>query len=170
MGSLVHCNEVLGTKKLQCHNNINRGEISEQIFSTKCFTEYGYMVSMPIGTADYDLVVDVDGRLLRVQVKSSIYKSHNSDTIRFTITKGTNGQKNGRGKYPYPEDSIDFFALHFDNKEWYIIPRHATASTQTLCIQEHCKYQQYKDNWEFLDDPTVNISNPLTEMMSNDTV
>ena len=169
MGSVVHCNEVFGTKKLQCHNNINRGEISEQIFSTKCFTEYGYMVSMPIGTADYDLVVDVDGRLLRVQVKSSIYRSHNSDTIRFTITKGTNG--NVRiGKYPYPEDSIDFFALHYEQREWYIIPRNVTGSIQTLCIAETGKYQQYKDNWEFLYDPTVNIINPLTEMMSNDTL
>lgn len=168
MGSLVHCNEMLGRDVSSIQNNVHIGEMSEQLFSTKCFAEYGYMVSMPIGTADYDLVVDVDGRLLRVQVKSSTCLN-SKDTIRFTITKGTNGSGK-KGKYPYPEDSIDFFALHFEQREWYIIPRNATGSIQTLCINETGKYQQYKDNWEFLDDPTVNITNPLTEMMSNDTL
>ena len=53
-------------------NTLRQGEMSEQIFANKCFVEYGYMVSNPIGTADYDLVVDVNGSLKKVQVKSSI--------------------------------------------------------------------------------------------------
>ena len=40
--------------------------------TTKCFVEYGYMVSQPNGTTDYDLVVDVNGSLKKVQVITHI--------------------------------------------------------------------------------------------------
>ena len=67
-------------------DTLKQGEMSEQIFATKCFVEHGYMVSQPNGTADYDLVVDVDGSLKKVQVKSSIKGDGNVN-----ICKGTNG-------------------------------------------------------------------------------
>ena len=129
-------------------NTVRQGEKSEQIFATKCFVEYGYMVSQPNGTADYDLVVDVDGSLKKVQVKSSIKGDGNVN-----ICKGTNAVKSGKqGKYPYPEESIDFFAIHnIPNDDWYIIPRNATGDAITLriALKREGKYTRYKDNWNF---------------------
>ena len=130
-------------------NTVKNGEISEQIFSHKCFVENGYMVSTPIGTADYDFVVDVNERIYKVQVKSS--KTNNG---RVMICKGSNGQKNvGRGKYPYPENSIDFFAVHdVVPDQWYIIPREVTGDVTNIGLsykKSVSKYSKYKDNWEF---------------------
>ena len=129
-------------------DTLKQGEMSEQIFATKCFVEHGYMVSQPNGTADYDLVVDVDGSLKKVQVKSSIKGKGN-----FNICKGTNAVKSGKqGKYPYPEESVDFFAIHNIAKDiWYIIPRNATGKAMNLRIAQkrEGKYTRYKNNWNF---------------------
>ena len=74
-------------------DTIRNGEISEQICQHKCFVEHGYMVSKPVATADYDLIVEVDNRPLRVQVKST------QKSTEVLICKGTNGQGNkGKGK------------------------------------------------------------------------
>ena len=127
-------------------DTVRQGEVSEQIFSMKCFVEHGYMVSIPSGTADYDLVVDCDNGLKKVQVKST--KKTNGNV---NICKGTNGQK-GSKKYPYPSDSVDFFAIHFSKiDEWYIIPRCATGDSMNIRIGKKMngKYTKYKDNWHF---------------------
>ena len=129
-------------------NTVMQGEKSEQIFATKCFVEYGYMVSQPNGTADYDLVIDVNGSLKKVQVKSSMKGDGN-----INICKGTNAVKSGKqGKYPYPEESIDFFAIHnVPNDDWYIIPRSETGDAMNLriALKKEGKYTRYKDNWNF---------------------
>ena len=127
-------------------DTVKQGEISEQKFAVKCFAEYGYMVSQPNGTADYDLIVDVNGSLKKVQVKSSRKGNGNVN-----ICKGTNGQR-GSKKYPYPEESIDFFAIHnIPQDDWYIIPRSATGDAMNLRIslKRTGKYSGYKNNWEF---------------------
>lgn len=129
-------------------NTIRQGEKSEQIFATKCFVDYGYMVSQPNGTADYDLIVDVNNSLKRVQVKSSIKGDGNVN-----ICKGTNAVKSGiQGKYPYPSESIDFFAVHdVMHDEWYIIPRGVTGNSMNIriALKRKGKYTHYKDNWNF---------------------
>ena len=130
-------------------DTIRQGEISEQIFSTKCFVEHGFMVSSPRGTADYDVIVDVNGALKKVQVKSS-----NKGNGNVNICKGSNGQK-GSKKYPYPMNSVDFFAVHDKvNDSWYIIPRTVTGNVQNLrlSMKRKGKYTKYKDNWSFSDE------------------
>ena len=130
-------------------NTVRQGEISEQIFATKCFVDHGYMVSQPNGTADYDLVVDVNGRLLKIQVKSSIKGDGNVN-----ICKGTNAVKSGKqGKYPYPIEGIDFFAVHnILSDEWYIIPREVTGDSMNIriALKREGKYTPYRDNWNFM--------------------
>ena len=129
-------------------DTVKQGEISEQIFAVKCFAEYGYMVSQPNGTADYDLVVDVNGSLKKVQVKSSTKGDGNVN-----ICKGTNAVKSGKqGKYPYPEESVDFFAIHnIPQDDWYIIPRSATGDSLNLriALKRQGKYTHYKNNFGF---------------------
>ena len=130
--------------------NINNGEKSEMIFMSKCFADLGYMVSRPMGTTHYDLIVEVDNKPLRVQVKSS------RNVTECMISKGTNGNGNrGRGKYPYPEDSIDFFAVHdVPNDKWFIIPRSYTGNAIKIrfSYNKGTKYVKYLDNWTFSQD------------------
>ena len=133
-------------------NTVRQGEISEQIFSVECFAKHGYMVSQPNGTTDYDLVVDVRGKLFKVQVKSSIRDSGNVN-----ICKGTNAVKSGKqGKYPYPIGSVDFFAIHYiPQDDWYIVPREVTGDAMSLrlSLKRDGKYTRYKNNWNFSVDP-----------------
>ena len=127
-------------------DTVRQGEISEQIFATKCFVEHGYMVSQPNGTAAYDLIVDVNGSLKKVQVKSSIKGNGNCN-----IMQGTGGTGN-KGKYPYPKESIDFFAIHnIPQDDWYIIPRSVTGDAMNIriALKRKGKYSGYKDNWSF---------------------
>jgi|TARA_R110000765_G_C18852652_1_gene599086 hypothetical protein len=138
-------------------NTVRQGEVSEQIFATKCFAEHSYMVSQPNGTADYDLVVDVNGRLLKIQVKSSIKGDGNVN-----ICKGTNAVKSGKqGKYPYPTGSVDFFAVHnIPQDDWYIIPREVTGDAMNIrvALKREGKYSCYKNNWGFsLDKDTLSV-------------
>ena len=130
-------------------DTVRQGENSELIFQNKCFIEYGYMVCKPMGTADYDWVVDVNGSLIKVQVKSSIKGDGNVN-----ICKGTNAVKSGKqGKYPYPEENVDFFAVHDISSDiWHIIPRSETGDAMNLRIAQKRdgKYTRYKDNWKFL--------------------
>ena len=53
-------------------DTVKQGERSEMIFAHKCMIEHGYSVSTPFTTEDYDLIVDVNNKLYKVQVKSSI--------------------------------------------------------------------------------------------------
>tara|TARA_B100000965_G_C18993484_1_gene499299 strand:+ start:43 stop:498 length:456 start_codon:yes stop_codon:yes gene_type:complete len=127
--------------------NVRNGEESELEFTYKCFREHGYMVSKPIGTTDYDLIVEVYNKPFRVQVKST------RNATEVTISKGTNQRSpKGQGKYPYPEDSIDFFAIHdVINDEWFIIPRKVTGDSVKLrfSYKPGTKYVKYLNNWEF---------------------
>ena len=63
-----------------------KGDIAE-LAVAKRFLELGYWVSMPFGDdAPYDLLVDIDGEIKRVQVKHlKPYK----DTIRFRMYSDT---------------------------------------------------------------------------------
>jgi hypothetical protein len=129
-------------------NTVRQGELSEIIFAHKCMTEHGYSVSTPFTTENYDLIVDVNSKLLKVQVKSSIKGDGNVN-----ICKGTNAVKSGKqGKYPYPPESIDFFAVHdVVHDTWYMIPRSATGDVKNLriALKREGKYTPYKDNWGF---------------------
>ena len=129
-------------------DTVKQGERSEMIFAHKCMIEHGYSVSTPFTTEDYDLIVDVNNKLYKVQVKSSIKGNGNVN-----ICKGTNGHS-GLSKYPYPIEGIDFFAVHFlDSDTWYMIPRSATGDGMNIriALKKEGKYTPYKDNWKFAD-------------------
>ena len=65
--------------------------------------------------------------------------------------QGTGGTGN-KGKYHYPKESIDFFAIHnIPQDDWYIIPRSITGDVMNLriALKRSGKYSKYKDNWSF---------------------
>ena len=131
-------------------NNQNQGEKSEIKFANICFCDYDYVVSKPLSTTDYEFIVDVNGNAYKVQVKSSNRKCEGGSR-NVMICKGTNGCGT-KGKYPYPETSIDFFAVHdIEPDQWFMIPRSATGDAQQirLSYKENTKYIQYLNNWEF---------------------
>lgn len=91
-------------------------------------TSLGYNVSVPLGEdCRYDLIVDVDGILLRVQVKhcreinSGITIPCRSTQVNTTTSKSKS----------YSKEQIDFFATYYNNK-CYLVKVEECSTSKTL--------------------------------------
>lgn len=96
-------------------NNNEKGNIGE-IEVTRDLSSRGYQVSIPWGHACmYDLVVDRDGKLERVQVKST---SSNGITISVRACH----QSRQHGTIKYTKNEIDWLAIYDSttNKCYYV--------------------------------------------------
>ena len=124
-----------------------RGEIGEAAFLSKA-ASMGFGVSKPWGDSDrYDLVVDVGGRMLRVQVKSAHRVSdHPSGGYNFRACPHT--------RESYRDDEIDFLVLYIVPENiWYIFPPIAFKTMKSLRLYPHpgnktSKFEQYREAWE----------------------
>lgn len=137
------------TKKL-------KGDVSETAVLAK-LTSLGYAVSIPFGgTTSYDLVVDVRGRLLKIQVKAAYVDSTGvlvSAGPRKTMTN-TRVIKYKR----YNKDSFDFVVAHY-KEDFYIVPIEyylLYGGTFPLGVngkQRKLKYDPefHKNNWSVLE-------------------
>ena len=115
---------------------------------------HGYRVLTPWGQAlPYDVGVEVDGGLLRVQVKSTSHKAGAGYLCEFTHCSGGRIRRYGAGEldicvgYVIPEEV------------WYIIPAHRVTghdsrSAITLCqfagVRNRPRYEQYREAWDLL--------------------
>ena len=130
-------------------DTVRQGETSEMIFAYKALTEHNLVVSYPMVTTDYDLVIEnSDGVLKKIQVKSSTKGDGNVN-----ICKGTGPRSGGCGKYEYPEGAVDYFAVHdivYD--VWYMIPRSVTGDKKSLriALKRDGVYTPYKEDWSFV--------------------
>lgn len=93
------------------------------------FMANGCGVSIPYGdNSKYDFIADVDGRLLKIQVKTASQKDETA--IKFSCrTTHVNcaGVKNER----YTVTDIDYFATYWNNK-CYLIPVTECSTDKTL--------------------------------------
>ena len=94
------------------------------------FYEIGYSVSIPYGeNSRYDFIADVEGHLIRVQVKSSSTKDDGKTYTFSCRSSRTNGKKTINKKYTKSE--IDYFAT-FINGRCYIVPVEECSAAKTL--------------------------------------
>lgn len=129
-------------------NTLIRGDVNE----LRCildFQERGYYCSIPFsGSCKYDVVVDIDNHLYRIQCKSSADHVNEDGTIRMSTSRQTtNTQKTVR--YGYTKDDIDFFYTSW--KEYsFLIPVSETAygGSKYLRIRKPKNLQ-----------PTMNVAN-----------
>lgn len=84
------------------------------------YTTMGYSVSIPLtDSQDYDLVVEIDKELKKVQVKYTSYKPNKSYVAYFAVRGGT------AGKITKQAEDVDFDILFVttDSGECWSIPR-----------------------------------------------
>jgi len=87
----------------------------------------GYSVSIPFGDKDrYDQVWDINGKLIRVQVKTSHWKDDNHMAILFK-TKSSYGNITHR----YTKEDIDYFATIWEG-QLYLVPVEECSTEKTL--------------------------------------
>lgn len=100
-------------------NAKQKGNLTELQCIT-AFYELGYSVSIPYGeNSRYDFIADVDGDLLKIQVKTSRVKKEN-EAIVFAC-RSTNVNTQGTKYHRYTKEQIDYFATFWENK-CYLIP------------------------------------------------
>ena len=100
------------------------------------FMKLGYQVSIPFGEdSRYDFIGDINGKLLRIQCKSSseIIDNGNVTAIKFATvrTSGGNAKVNTRTKYTAEE--IDYFATSYQGR-CYLVPVTQCSNEKTLRI------------------------------------
>lgn len=111
-------------------NTNQKGKITE-IEVLSYITKLGYSVSIPFGDKDrYDQIWDINGKLLRVQVKTSHWKNENYNAFTFKC-KTTSNKKD----YRYTEKDIDYFATMWENR-CYLIPITECSAEKTLWTQQ----------------------------------
>jgi hypothetical protein len=130
-----------------------RGAWVEMMFmATASFK--GYRVLKPWGDAlPYDVGVEVDGRLMRVQVKSTSHKIGGGYRCEFAHSSGGRIQR-------YSVDELDVCAGYvIPKKVWYLIPARLVTGCMsrgsvTLCqfgdTRKISRYEAYREAWEVL--------------------
>ena len=102
------------------------------------FYELGYPISIPYGDSQkYDMILDVDGKLYRLQCKHAKL-NFNDDNIVTHITIKTTWQS-GYTKHStyvrnqYTKDDCDYFVTHYEGKN-YLIPVEECSNEKNLRI------------------------------------
>lgn len=110
-----------------------KGNLTELQCITACYAA-GYNVSIPYGeNSRYDFILDVDGKLLKIQVKTSRLKKtikNPKDAIIFTC-KSVNVNSKGNICHRYTKEQIDYFATFWDGK-CYMVPVEECSVEKTL--------------------------------------
>ena len=95
------------------------------------FVKEGYKVSIPYGEdCRYDLVVDINNKLYRVQCKTSHALTNPEDGFKFksqSVVITTHGTKQST----YSEQEIDYFATMYEG-QCYLIPVNECGHEKTL--------------------------------------
>ena len=117
---------------MEAHYNPRRqGDLGE-FSAIEYFGLSGHPVYMPLGhSPDVDLIVDLDGQLARVQVKTCTRRVGNRWHVMI-CTRGGNQSWNGLAKYFSPERCDYLFVLVGDGRRWLIPARDIDARAGVL--------------------------------------
>lgn len=112
-------------------NTLIRGDVNE----LQCILDFqkrGYYCSIPFsGSCRYDVIVDIDGKLCRIQCKSSTY-SEEEGNLKFSATRQTTNTKQTI-RYTYSEEEIDYFYTSWKNYG-FLIPVSEVSTSKYLRV------------------------------------
>lgn len=105
------------------------GSITETKILLKAL-ECNYIISIPYGGHNrYDQIWDKDGKLIRIQIKTSRWKDKNHKSIIFSCYSVSNGHK-----HIYTKKDVDYFATYWNDK-CYLIPISDCKIEKTLWLE-----------------------------------
>jgi len=133
-----------------------RGEWAELLFMAKA-AELGFKLSKPWGeSAPYDVAIELHGRFLRVQVKSTMarhrfMRTHYKQNM-YVIDARRNSDR------PYRVSDFDFLAAYIIPEDlWYIVPAGLAIRRKTMCVIPGGKRNrngQFEEAWHLLSEST----------------
>ena len=117
--------------------------ITTEMYVAAYLLSLGYNVSQPMcQDSKYDLIVDVNDKLLRLQVKTARLSDNNSIIFNCRTTKNSRTNKSRA----YGENEIDFFATYWNNQV-YLVPVGQCSSEKRLHLQK-----PRQSNWSYIED------------------
>ncbi len=122
-----------------------RGEWVELLFMTRA-AKRGYVVSKPWGdSARYDVGIEQDGRIKRVQVKGTDCREGDGYSCHLA----------GRKLKTYTVKEIDYLAIYVLPEDiWYLFPAKKLMGQCSVMVSPHSEespHKRYKEAWELLD-------------------
>lgn len=95
------------------------------------FMQLGYNVLIPYGDCErYDFVADVNGKFLKIQVKSSKMAD---DGTKFSFNTASTHYSDGKCvHHSYSKEDIDYFATVNDNQVYLIPVEECSSRSQSL--------------------------------------
>ena len=118
--------------------------ITTELYVASYLLSLGYNVSQPFSQdSRYDLIVDVNNKLLRLQVKTSRLVSAHS--ISFNCRSTTKNSKTNKSR-SYGESEIDYFATFWNNRV-YLVPVGECSSQKSLHLEPPTQ-----SNWSYIND------------------
>ena len=112
-----------------------KGAITELEVATYLLKK-GYVVSQPlVQDSKYDLIVDTNNHLYRLQVKTARkHPKNQGKSIVFNCRTTTNNVRECKQRY-YSDEEVDFFATYWDNQV-FLIPIKECSSEKTLWLEK----------------------------------
>ena len=118
--------------------------ITTEMFVAAYLLSLGYNVSQPMcQDSKYDLVVDIQGKMLRLQVKTARETENNS--IVFNCRSTTKNSETHKSR-KYSSDEIDYFATYWNNKA-YLVPVGECSAEKRLHLKPVTQ-----SNWSYIED------------------
>lgn len=124
--------------------NIKKGLLTE----LRCeydFSNLGYVVSKPI-TSDsrYDYIIDVKGKLLRIQCKTGVAYDEEENAFSF-LCCSTNW--NSKSIHSYSKSEIDYYYVVFKDKSYLIPVEIGNRKVKILRLKTKDKGNQCSITW-----------------------
>ena len=106
------------------------------------FSTNGYTVSIPLNdTQDYDLLIDKDNQIKRVQVK---YTSCKTKYGNYQVALKSCGGTKGTTYKTVIDTNVDYLFIASDQQDMYLIPIKELINKSTLNLCD--KYKKYRLN------------------------
>lgn len=120
-------------------NETNQKGLITESYCQLAFTELGIMLSKPIShDCRYDYIADINGKLIRIQCKTSHLKE-NGSSILFK-TESIRGTTKETIERVYTEEEIDYFYTWYNGIS-YLVPVSECGTRFSLYIKEEITAQ-----------------------------
>lgn len=123
-------------------NKILKGDISKACVMAKLL-KAGYTILEPLSeNSRYDLVIDLKGKFIRIQVKTIYYKN---DKKVYEMACYSETRRNKRHiRNQYTKDEVDFIiGYNHDNDQIYVFPIKDINNRNTIIFREKRRANQY---------------------------
>jgi hypothetical protein len=135
-----------------------KSDIAESAVTTELLKR-GFNVLKPVGDRlAYDVALDINGKLIRIQVKSAWYNKKDDAYVVDVRRTKTNRRRMVRKKYE--DGDFDFAVVYIGNLEmFYVLPNEVFNSFESSISfvdgnkrQRLPKSAEYKERWDLIQD------------------